>query len=71
MELLAIIGVATCLALALNTVVMVVVAAFHGSKITLDFNRFHEHWAELVICLASFGLGIWGFLYLMRRLLLV
>ena len=67
--LLALIGLGSCLAMALNTVIMVVIAKFCGGKITLDFNRFHEHWTELVLCLASFGLGTWGLLYLMRGLL--
>lgn len=67
--LLALIGLASCFGMALNTVIMVIVAKFHGGKITLDFNRFHEHWVELVLCLALFGLGTWGFLYLMRWLL--
>ena len=67
--LLALVGLASCLAMALNTVIMIVIAKFYGGKITLDFNRFHEHWAELVLCLALFGLGTWGLLYLMRWLL--
>lgn len=69
MTLLALMGLACCLALALNTVIMIVIAAFHKGKITLDFNRFHEHYAELVLCLASFGVGTWGFFYLIGRLL--
>jgi hypothetical protein len=64
MTILALMGLASCLAMALNTVVMVVIAAFHGSKITLDFNRFHEHLTELILCPVSFGLGMWGFFYL-------
>lgn len=66
MILLAFIGVGSCLAQALNLVIIIVIAMFHHGQITLKFNRFHEHWGELVISLASFGLGIWGFIYLLR-----
>jgi len=66
MNLLAAIGVGSCLAQALNVAIIIVLAIAHHGEITLKFNRFHEHWGELVISLASVGLGIWGFIYLLR-----
>jgi hypothetical protein len=60
---LALWGIAACMAMALNTVIFVVLAAFHGHKITLEFNCYHEHLFEVVLCIACFGWGIWGFFY--------
>ena len=58
------VGVLTCLGLALNTVIMVVIAGFHDHKITLEFNRYHEHYFEIILSLVCFGWGIWGLVYL-------
>lgn len=65
MFMLAAIGIGSCLAQALNLVIIIVLAGFHRKTIRLHFNRHHEFWPELLVCLASFGLGIWGYVYLL------
>jgi hypothetical protein len=66
MNLLAAIGIGSCLAQALNLVIIIILAGLHRKTIRLHFNRHHEFWLELIVCLISFGLGIWGFIYLLR-----
>lgn len=67
MELLAFIGIGCCLAQALNLIIIMALAMKHRDNFTLNFNKFHEYWAELTICIASFGLGVWGFIYLISE----
>lgn len=64
MKLLAFIGIGCCLAQALNLIIIIALAMRHKNDFVLNFNRFHEYWVELIVCIASFGLGIWGFIYL-------
>ena len=64
---LAIIGIVSSLGLALNTIIILFVALFHGGKITLDFTRFHEGKFEAVLCPICLILGVWGLIYLALR----
>ncbi len=52
------------LGLILNFVIVVLLAMLHGGKITLNFNRFHEGWAELVFCILILLLGSASLIYL-------
>ncbi|MDD5513504.1 MAG: hypothetical protein PHD09_07030 [Candidatus Omnitrophica bacterium] len=63
MKLLALIGIALCLAQSLNLLIIIAIAGFHRKTIRLHFNRHHEYWAELVLSLIIFGLGVWGIIH--------
>ena len=65
--LLSVIGVAGCLALAINVCIQLICAALHHGKIELDFNHYHEMWPELIMCLIVVGLGVYSLIYLVRR----
>jgi hypothetical protein len=54
------------LVLSLNTVVVIFLAMLHGGKITLDFNRYHEGWPELALCILVLAFGIFGIIKLTR-----
>ena len=63
--ILAFCGIGACLAQALNLIIIIGIAGLHRKTIRLHFNRHHEFWPELILFIASFGLGIWGFVYLL------
>jgi hypothetical protein len=63
---LAIIGIVSSLGLALNTIIILFAALFHGGEITLSFLKFHEGWFEAVLCPICLILGVWGLIYLGR-----
>jgi len=67
MKLLAVIGVCCCLGLTINTVIILALASFHKGIIYLNFNRYRELRAELVLGIVSLGLGVWGLVFLLQH----
>jgi hypothetical protein len=66
-RLMALTGLGTCLALAFNTTVLCTIAIFNQHKITLEFNQYHEHIFEVILCIGCFGWGIWGLFYFINH----
>jgi hypothetical protein len=68
-EILALIGVVACIGLAINTVVIVILAAFNKGKLDIDLTRCHELWFEVPLVIIILPWGIWGIVYIISLLL--
>ncbi len=59
-----VIALACSIGLTLNFAIVILLAMLHDGKVTLDFNKFHEGWAELVLCILTLILSTAGLFYL-------
>ncbi len=50
--------------LTLNFAIIMLMAMLHDGKITLNFSKFHEGWAELILCILILILSSTGLFYL-------